>query len=247
MQRWLLTIFESLEHPPRPWQSSHLRAVLFTFAFASVVSPAGAQVPVEAVRRFVQNELGTIEGAARVEISVGQTETRQHLAPCDKAEPFARSGARLWGRAFVGLRCVSGAQWTISVPVQVRVYGPALVALRALLPGQPVDESDIKIEQVEWTRDPQGVVRDLAQLRRRVPVRTIEPGEPLGLGLLREVPAVAQGDPVKVIGRGQGFLVTTDAVALAAAPAGQAVRVRVESGKILTGTAREGRIVEVLF
>jgi flagella basal body P-ring formation protein FlgA len=224
MQRWLLTSF-----------------------ICWLCASAWAQVPVESVRRFVQNELGPIEGASRIDISVGQPGSGLHPAPCDRTEPFVRSGARLWGRSFVGVRCVSGAQWTISVPVQVRVYGAALVATRALAPGQPIGETDVRAQEVEWTRDAQGVVRDVSQLRRRVPVRAIEPGEPIGLTLLREVPAVAQGDPVKVIGLGQGFSVTTDAVALAAAPAGQPVRVRVESGKILTGTAREGRIVEVLF
>jgi flagella basal body P-ring formation protein FlgA len=224
MQRWLITILIS-------WSCA----------------PAFAQVPVDLVHRFVQNELGTIDGASRIDISVGQAASRLHPAPCDKVQPFARSGARLWGSSFVGVRCVSGAQWTISVPVQVRVYGAALVAARVLRAGQPIDEADVRTEQVEWTRDAQGVVRDASQLHSRVPVRAIEPGEPIGLSLLREVPAVAQGDPVKVVGRGQGFSVTTDAVALAAAPAGQPVRVKVESGKILTGTAREGRIVEVLF
>ena len=43
------------------------------------------------------------------------------------------------------------------------------------------------------------------------------------------------------------FSITTDGVALAGASVGQPVRVRVESGKILTGTALEGRIVEVVF
>jgi flagellar basal body P-ring formation protein FlgA len=224
MQRWLITIFIS-----------------------SICAPALAQVPVDLVRRFVQSELGPIDGASRIDISVGSTSSRLRLAPCDKAEPFARSGARLWGAGFVGVRCVSGAQWTISVPVQVRVYGAALVAARALAAGQPIGEAEVRTEQVEWTRDARGVARDVSQLRRRVAVRSIEPGEPIGLTLLREVPAVAQGDPVKVVGLGQGFSVTTDAVALAAAPAGQPVRVRVESGKILTGTAREGRVVEVLF
>jgi flagella basal body P-ring formation protein FlgA len=61
------------------------------------------------------------------------------------------------------------------------------------------------------------------------------------------MPAVGQGDPVKLVGRGHGFSITTDAVALAAATEGQPVRVRLESGKILTGTAHDGRIVEVSF
>jgi len=226
MQRWLLTVF---------------------WICASNLAPALAQVPTDAVRGFVQNELGPIEGASNIEISVGEVESRQHLAPCERAEPFLRSGARLWGRAFVGVRCVSGAQWVISVPVNVRVFGPGLVAVRALPAGQPIGEADVRTEQLEWTREPRGVARELSQLQGRLPTRTLEPGQPVGLALLRESPAVSLGDPVKLVGRGQGFSITTEATALAAASAGQPVRVRMDSGKILTGTARAGRIVEVDF
>jgi len=214
---------------------------------ASTLVPALAQVPTDAVRQFVQNELGPIEGASRIDIRVGESDSRLSLAPCERAEPFLRSGARLWGRSFVGLRCVAGAQWVISVPVTVRVFGPGLVATRALPAGQPIEQAAVRSEQVEWTREPQGVASDLSQLQGRLPARTIEPGQVIGLALLRESPAVAQGDPVKVVGLGQGFSIETDAIALASAPAGQPVRVRTESGKILTGTARAGRMVEVLF
>ena len=212
-----------------------------------ILVPAQAQVPTDAVRQFVQNELGPIEGASRIDIWVGEPDSRLHLAACERTEPFLRSGARLWGRAFVGVRCTSGAQWIISVPVNVRVFGPGLVAARVLPAGQPIAEADVRSEAVEWTREPQGVATDLSQLQGRLPARTIEPGQVIGLTLLREAPAVAQGDAVKVIGLGQGFSVATDAIALASAPSGQPVRVRIESGKILTGTARAGRIVEVLF
>jgi flagellar basal body P-ring formation protein FlgA len=213
----------------------------------SLPAPAWAQVSTDAIRQFVQNELGQIVGASRIDISVGQADPKLQLAPCERVEPFLHSGARLWGRSYVGLRCASGAKWTISVPVQVRVYGAALIATRLLPAGQPIDEGDLRTEEVEWTREAQGVARDLAQLERRVPTRSIPAGQPIGLALLSEAPAVGQGDPVKLVGRGNGFSITTDAVALAAAGVGQPVRVRVESGKILTGTAREGRIVEVVF
>lgn len=214
---------------------------------ASTPTPVWAQVPTESVRQFVKRELGPIQGASRIDISVGEADARLHLAPCERAEPFLRSGTRLWGRVFVGLQCVSGARWSINVPVQVRVYGPGLVAARALPAGQPIGESDVRAEQVEWTRAPHGVARELSALEQRAPSRAIESGEPIALDALRDVPAVAQGDPVKLVGRGEGFSITTDAVALAAASVGQPVRVRIESGKIMTGTARVGRIVEVSF
>jgi flagellar basal body P-ring formation protein FlgA len=223
---------------------------LLTFLWAicvTALAPARAQVPTETLRRFVQNEVGSIDGASRIDISIGAIDPRLQLPPCERSEPFLRSGTHLWGHTFVGLRCAAGAQWTISVPVQVRVYGLALVATRSLASGQPISEADVRIDEVEWTREPQGVVRELAQLQRRVPSRPIEAGQPIGLTQLSNMAAVAQGDSVKLVGRGNGFSITTDAIALAAAAEGQPVRVRLESGKILTGTARDGRVVEVSF
>src|SRR3989442_1026083 len=241
-------LLPSSEEGSRLKLSAMRRLLTFWFWFCmTTLAPAWGQASTDAVRQFVQNEIGSIDGASRIDISVGQADPKLQLAPCDRAEPFLRSGVRLWGRAFVGLRCASGAKWTISVPVQVRVYGAALVAARRLPAGQPISETDVRTEEVEWTREAQGVARELAQLQRRVPAHRIEAGQPIGLALLSDTPAVGQGDPVKLVGRGNGFSIATDAVALAAAAVGQPVRVRVESGKILTGTAREGRIVEVVF
>jgi len=214
---------------------------------ATATAPAQAQVPVESVRQFVQNELGTIDGADRIDISVGQADPKLQLAACDHAEPFLRSGARLWGHSFVGLRCASGARWTISVPVQVRIFGPGLVATRQLAAGEPIAEADVRTEELEWTHEAQGVAREPSQVQHRAPTRRIEAGQPIALNVLSEIPAVLQGDPVKLVGRGQGFSITTDGVAMAAAALGQPVRVRVDSGKIVTGTARDGRVVEVAF
>ncbi len=226
MQRWLLTIF---------------------WICAPALVPAYGQVPVEAVRRFVQTELGHIEGASRIEVAVGEPSSKLRLAPCTRAEPFLRGSSRLWGRSFVGVRCMAGAEWSIDVPVQVHVYGNGLIAVRALPAGQPIGPADVRSEEVDWTQESQGVASDFAQIEGRVPTRTIEPGRVIALATLREPAAVSQGDPVKVIAVGQGFSIATEAVALATAPTGQPVRVRMESGKVLTGTARTGRVVEVQF
>jgi len=67
------------------------------------------------------------------------------------------------------------------------------------------------------------------------------------LNSLRAVPAVGQGDAVKLVGLGSGFSISTDGIAMATAAAGESVRVRVESGRTVSGVARRGRIVEVAF
>ena len=58
---------------------------------------------------------------------------------------------------------------------------------------------------------------------------------------------VAQGDQVRIVNAGQGFTISTWGRALQSGAAGQVVRVQVESGRVINGTAREDRLVEVRF
>ena len=55
----------------------------------------------------------------------------------------------------------------------------------------------------------------------------------------------AVGDPVRVLAVGKGFSVSADAVALTPGLEGQPVRVRIDSGRTLTGVAVGDRRVEV--
>lgn len=223
-------------------------------AGAAIATPAAGAPPPD-LQFFVQSQaigaLGASPAAAgaqaRVEVTLGQLDPRLQLAPCAHVEPFIPANARLWGRSHVGLRCTQGATWSVQMPVTVRVYGPALVATRPLSAHQPVGADDVTLAEVEWTREPQGVVTDPAQLDNRVPTRPIAVGQPLPLAALRAPVVISAGDPVKLLGQGRGFAVSADAIALAAAQDGQPVRVRTESGRVLTGTARSGRRVEVTF
>ncbi|MFY8064265.1 MAG: flagellar basal body P-ring formation chaperone FlgA, partial [Usitatibacteraceae bacterium] len=62
---------------------------------------------------------------------------------------------------------------------------------------------------------------------------------------LRAMPVVQSGDQVRVHATGTGFSITSEGFALNSATAGQQVKVRVESGRVVTGIARPGRIAEI--
>jgi flagella basal body P-ring formation protein FlgA len=203
----------------------------------------------ESVRLHVLRDAAAAAGGtqSRIDVVVGEVDARLQLAPCVRSEVFLPGGSRFWGRGFAGVRCVEGATWSINLPVTVRVFGPALVAARPLAAGAAVQANDVRSAEVEWTRESQGVVTSAAQLEQRVLARPVATGQPIPLVALRAPQAVGQGEPVRLIGRGTGFSISADGIALASATAGQAVRVRTESGRILTGTARAGRLVEVQF
>lgn len=220
---------------------------------ALLPAAAGAQAPLPLpaadLLRYVQTQAAAAVGdaGARIEVALGQLDPRLQLAPCARVEPFLPANARLWGRSRVGLRCAAGANWSVQMPVTVRVFGPALVATRPLAVGEVPAAADLRTAEIEWTREPQGVATDAAQLDGRVLARAVAAGQPLPLAALRAPQVIAAGDPVRLLGQGEGFTVAADAVALGAALDGQPVRVRTDSGRIMTGTARNGRRVEVSF
>lgn len=224
--------------------------LLMSVAGVCALPATAADAPADAaqqLRQFVAAEVARAQPGLRAEIFVGDIDGRLRLAPCEHTEVFLRPGARLWGRSFVGYRCLQRPYWSVSVPVTVRLYGPALVAAQPLAALQAITAAAVRVEETEISREPGGVATDLAQLTDHQCTRGLEPGMAIALNCLRTVPAVGQGDAVKLVGVGSGFSVSTDAIALATAAAGETVRVRVESGHTLSGIARKGRVVEVSF
>jgi flagella basal body P-ring formation protein FlgA len=194
------------------------------------------------IKLMVERDNGA---AQRVEVTVGALNSRMQLAPCAQMEPFIPSGARLWGRTTLGVRCVAGATWQAFLPVQIRVYGLAPVAARPLAAGESVTEADIRHEEVEVSLYPAGAVADLSLVAGKTLVRPVNPGQALLTSWFRARQVIAQGDMVKVVYSGPGFNVTAEGKALNHAGDGQPVRVSMESGRTITGTARPDRVVEL--
>ncbi|MBL0424862.1 flagellar basal body P-ring formation chaperone FlgA [Ramlibacter alkalitolerans] len=209
--------------------------------------PARAQTPAideAALRAFVSQQAAGNAQASRFEVQVGSVDTSA-LAACRRTEAFLPPGARVWGRTSVGVRCAEGAAWTVLVPVTVRAWGPALVAATPLATGSTPSPDDVREQEVELTREPPGLLRDLSLVQGRTLVRPLAPGQTLRPEQFRAPVVVQAGDPVRLRIAGAGFAVSAAGQALGAAAEGQPVRVRSELGKILTGVARAGRVVDV--
>ena len=181
----------------------------------------------------------------RFEVIVGQIDSRLQLAPCARIEPHLPANARLWGRVNVMLRCVEGANWNVSLPVTVRVFGLAFTTNRQILANEAVRESDVDLHEVELSRDPGVPVTSIQQLEQKMLARPVVAGTVLRQDWFRTLPVIMAGDMVKVIANGSGFSVTSDGQALNQATDGQTVRIKTESGRVISGTARSGRIAEI--
>lgn len=211
--------------------------------FASPIAVASPAELARGARVFLEQQM--LPGGGEVEVVIGELDPRLTLAACARFEPFVPPGAKLWGRSSLGVRCVDGANWTVFVPVEIRVFGAVQVAARPIARGRPVTADDVRIDRLDLTRISGAILGADDILDGNVAVRSIAAGEPLRRDLLRPPPIMAAGDPVKVVYDGIGFAVSIDGKALAPAGDGQSVRVSTAAGRILTGVARAGHVVLV--
>ncbi len=173
--------------------------------------------------------------ALRIEVKIGTLPRGLTLPACTRAEPFLPPNARLWGRASVGLRCVEGGNWTTWIPVTVSAWGPALVARRNLVPGQPIEDDAVELREVDWAATPRPPLARRDELRGKELLRPVPAGRPLQADHLRTTPTVRQGDAVPVTLTGSGFAIRIMATALASGAEGQRIGVRTPTGRVLNG------------
>ena len=211
--------------------------------------PARAQAQDDAlqqqVRSFAAGSL-VAEKGTRVAVEVGALDPRLRLAPCDEIQPYLPANARLWGRSRIGLRCVRGpSRWNVFLPVTVRVFAAALVATRALPAGSTLSETDLAQAEVDLAEDASNALFRSDQAVGRTLARPLPAGRSLRHSHLQPRQWFAAGETVQVIARGPGFRVTSQGQALTPGTEGQPVRIRTESGRILTAQAVGDRRVEL--
>lgn len=195
------------------------------------------------IEAFLTLQTRQLDG--QVEFDVGSPDPNLSLAPCNTVEPFVPSGTRLWGKSRLGLRCIDGARWSVTVPLNVRVSGRALVAARTLAPGQPINDGDLIEADAELTTEPGTPLRPGTSVEFRALTRAVTPGTVIREEWLRALPVVSQGEIVKMTVRGNGFSISADGVALNNAVDGGQVRIRTENGRTVSGIARPGKVAEI--
>ena len=166
------------------------------------------------------------------------------LPPCEAPEAFLPAGSRLLGRVSVGVRCDASPPWTRYVPAYIAVVSSYYVAARPITAGQALTPADFAVREGDLATLPASVVVDLAQLSGVVASNRIASGAPIRRELLRGVVLVQQGQSVKVVTRGAGFLASAEGKAMTDAAAGAVVQVKMQGGQVLSGVVRPDGSIE---
>lgn len=183
---------------------------------------------------------------ARVEVEPGRLDPRLRLAPCDRIEASLPPGAAAWGRTRFVLRCAEGAaRWTVYLPVTVKVWAPAWVAAAPLASGTVLLPEHLREAEIDWAAERSPPMADAQHLVGRTLARAVQPGQAVRAVDLAQRQWFGAGDKVQVLARGAGFSVSGEAQALGVGIEGRPVRVRTDSGQVLTGMPIGTNRVEV--
>lgn len=198
-----------------------------------------------AVQQYLQTQSAGLPGT--VAITVGALDPRMQLAACPAPEVFQQPGARAWGKTTVGVRCAAPAAWTVYIQAQVSVQAEYVAAAMPLAQGQAIEAAQLTMVKGDLAALPNGVLTDMAQAVGKTSTLSLPSGAPVRAEQLRSKPVVQQGQAVRVVSGGAGFQVSAEARAIGNAGEGQVVQVRTPGGAILSGVARAGGLVEVVF
>lgn len=222
---------------------------LLLLSIALLLGAAPARAADETLQSQALRFAGTAVAAApgaRVQVEVGTLDPRLKLAPCDEIQPYVPANARLWGRSRIGLRCAKGAtRWNVYLPVTVKVFAKALVATRALPAGTVIAEADLAQAEVDLAEDASAAVTRAPLALGRALERPLSAGASLRQSHLKPRQWFAAGETVQLVAQGPGFQVGGSGQALNAGIEGQPVRIRTDSGRVLTAEAVGERRAEV--
>jgi flagella basal body P-ring formation protein FlgA len=182
----------------------------------------------------------------RMEVTVGELDSRLRLAPCARIEPYVPVGTRLWGKTRLGLRCLEGvAKWNVFLPVTIRAYGAAWAVKGDIAPGAVLTQADAIEAEVDWAEEASPIVSSPSQWVGQVASRALTTGQALRQGMIKPAQVFQAGTQIRVVAQGPGFQITSDGQALSAGVVGQPARVRMDSGRVMTGVVLDGRTVRL--
>ncbi len=226
-----------------------LPILLACVASATALPPATANSATQdaliaRVEAFLYEQAEGYPGS--VEVTVDASE-RLDDAPCSEPQITLASGQRLRARLSVSLRCPAPAPWSATVQATLAIRGFFYVASRDLAPGHTVSLNDLIPREADILTLARGIVVDPSQLVDHITTQRIPAGTPLKARALRSPFSVQRGQIVRIEVLGQGFMVTSDGRSLQDGGPGEQIRIRTESGRVISATVINATTVRILL
>jgi flagella basal body P-ring formation protein FlgA len=114
-------------------------------------------------------------------------------------------------------------------------------------PGAILTANDATQAEVDWAEESATVMANPELWVGQVAARQLVAGQALRQTMVRAPHLFRAGAQVKVVAQGPGYAVTSAGQAMSAGAAGQIVRIRMDNGRVVSGTVNEtGTVVVAL-
>lgn len=215
----------------------------------ATVPAAAANQPLSTISEAAQQFADThgLHTGERRTIEVAPLDARLRLDACPvplatSAAPGVRSNLRMT----VEVRCPVEGSWRLFVPVRIKAYDKAVVALRALPRGHVLSQADLSVIDSDVSSLPPGYARDAAALIGRRTSRPLTAGAVLGGSVMVLEPTVRRGQAVTLLAQGRGVSIRAQGVAVTAAGVDERIRIKnLSSGREVEGIVRSAAVVEI--
>ncbi|BCM25454.1 flagellar basal body P-ring formation chaperone FlgA [Methyloradius palustris] len=217
-------------------------------SYAEVQSIPDAKQDLNAVKVKVEEFLTmqTIGYPGKVTVSATPVDRNLKLPACPQMQVFLPPGSRVWGRTNIGVSCDMPV-WKIYLQANISVMSQYLTAAAPLTQGRVVTSQDLMYQSGDLAQLPSGIFTDPEQVIGRTVSVSLQAGTVLRQEMLKMSPVVLQGQKVVLNSIGDGFQVSAEGQALTTAGEGQVVQVKVASGQVISGIARNGGQIDVRF
>lgn len=213
---------------------------------------------------FVQAEplhaLSSIEQAAYVyalndaqasysnpQVVVEPLDKRLRLQQCDKPlNTFSNSASNSVGSRTIGVKCQGPTEWTVYVPVRVKVMKQVIVAARPLPANQTLTSKDIRLETMDIADLRQGYVDSGGQVVGQQLKYPLAVGMVIPLRGLKLEKVVRRGEQIILVATTGMMEVRMNGTALDDAGVGEKVKVKNSSSeRVVEGIVHSPGIVKV--
>lgn len=187
--------------------------------------------------RFIKN---SFDASEKIDVVIGMNEHRLRLKQCPKALQVTWShGEQKIGNTSVRVRCSTRINWTLYVPVTIKLFRPIMVAATTLVRGEELQISDYTLDERDVSNIVNGYITSPDEYHGYLIKRPIRIDQVITPHMLQIPKFVHKGERVLVLAETGSLQVRSSGVALEDGIRGDIIRVRNSASKRII----EGRIV----
>lgn len=181
------------------------------------------------------------------QVLVESLDNRLRLQQCEKMlQTFSSSAANTVGSRTIGVKCPAATEWTVYVPVKVKVMKPVVVAAKPLSAHTTLTQADVRMQLMDIAELRQGFLESTAQIAGQQLRYPLTVGSVIPSRGLKQEKVVKRGEQIVLVAAAGTMEVRMNGTALEDASIGDKVRVRNSSSeRVVEGIVYSPGIVKV--